>query len=74
MKAGLYWKANLPSWDALTDIATNTPTGKFMSEQLELRSRGLGLPHTDASIRLFDGKIGMRLDYCRDTNQSSCED
>lgn len=57
------------SWDALTEAAASTSTGKQLSENLELRAKGLGPAHTDAQLRLFDAKSedDVRVTLYRDT-------
>mmetsp|Transcript_42167 Transcript_42167/g.78891 ORF Transcript_42167/g.78891 Transcript_42167/m.78891 type:complete len:531 (-) Transcript_42167:18-1610(-) len=58
-----------PSWDALTASATSTPTGKQLSENVEMRAKGLGPANTDAKLRLFDAKSEdeVRVTLYRDT-------
>ena len=42
------------SWDDLKTRVLSTPTGVRLLEEAELRSRGLGPPHVNAKLRLFE--------------------
>ena len=55
------------SWESLRSSVASTATGIFLFEQEELRSKGEGFPHTDASIRLFGSTEEPRVVYYRDT-------
>ena len=46
-------KSDDSQWNSLLDKAKDTAFGKSVMEQEELRSVGLGLPHTDNKFRLF---------------------
>jgi glutathione S-transferase len=59
--------ANLPTWDELAARARTTSTGSRMEEELALRERGDGPPHTDAKRRMFGTTAEPRVVYYRDT-------
>ncbi len=44
-----------PTWDDLKEKASETPVGKALDRDLELRAKGKGSPHVHSKIRLFDG-------------------
>ena len=58
---------NIPEWDLLTKKVHETDVGLNLLEQSELRSRGLGNPHTDAKYRLFGTSDEPRITFYRDT-------
>ena len=60
-------KTSAPSWDALDEISQMNPTSAKLIEDLRLRERGDGSPHTDAKIRLFGTSGEPRITYYRDT-------
>lgn len=43
-----------PSWSDLTSQILETPTGTKLAHEAHLRSQGLGPPHVDATLRLFE--------------------
>lgn len=45
-----------PTWDTLKASVTATAIGARLSEERALQAKGLGPPHTDAKVRLFDAK------------------
>lgn len=57
-----------PSWDTLSDNVLATKTGSRLAEEANQREKGIGPPHTDASVRLFsqDEKNTVRVTLFRD--------
>lgn len=55
------------TWEQLNSIVLDTPVGRHMKDQEELRAVGDGLPHTDAKLRLFGTTGEPRVVYYRDT-------
>jgi len=59
-----------PTWSDLTSRILQTPTGTKLAEEANLRSRGLGPPHVDATLRLFDSTAAteedVRVTFYRD--------
>lgn len=47
---------NAPSWATLREQIYETPTGQRLQMEAAERTAGRGPPHTDALLRLFDGK------------------
>lgn len=53
--------ATLPSWKDLARAVSDTPVGRTLDADVELRRRGLGGPHVQNTLRLFDsGKSSSR--------------
>ena len=59
--------SQLPTWEYLQNLANETTYGQFYHQQLALREKGEGLPHTDAKIRLFGSTEEPRVTLFRDT-------
>lgn len=55
------------SWEGLMEAVGNTATGVKITEQERLRAKGEGLPHTDATLRLFGSTEEPRVTFFRDT-------
>lgn len=59
----------IPSWEILQTTIKSTKTGENISKESELRAKGYGKPHVDASLRLHNLPEGStpRLTFFRDT-------
>ncbi len=44
----------VPTWDDLKDKISETPVGKALDKDLEMRAQGRGSPHVHSKMRLFD--------------------
>ena len=44
----------VPTWENLKGKVSETPVGKALDRDLELRSQGRGSPHVHSKLRLFD--------------------
>jgi hypothetical protein len=45
--------ATVPSWNDLARAASDTPVGRALDADADLRRRGLGAPHVQITLRLF---------------------
>jgi glutathione S-transferase len=59
---------NAPSWESLRQQVLATPTGIRLQQEADDREKGLGPPHTDALLRLFDANddSDIRVTFYRD--------
>ena len=60
---------DFPSWNSLSNQVLQTKKRKELQNQYNLREQGLGNPHVDAEIRLFDTDLNTepRLTLFRDS-------
>jgi hypothetical protein len=55
-----------PSWETLQQLALKTATGSRLEKERTEREMGLGPPHTDSLLRLFQSEEPSSSSLCKD--------